>query len=72
MLPIPPDHDNYRGFLSFFTTCTLPVSLLMNYILLFLYNSLSQNRTKFNYQTLLLFRTQPQQRLLDKNNIQNP
>jgi hypothetical protein len=72
MLPILPDHHNYSGFLAFFTIWMLSVSLLMNYKLLFLYSSLSQNRKKLNYQILLLFRPQPQQRFLDKNNIQNP
>jgi hypothetical protein len=72
MLQILPDHDNYSSFLAFFTICTLPVSLLMNHILIFLYNSLFQNRKMFKYQTPPLFCPQPQQRLLYKNNIQNP
>jgi len=72
MLPILPDHDNYSGFLAFFTICTLPVSLLINYKLPFLYNSLFQYRKMFTCQILLPFRPQPQQLLLDKNNIQNP
>jgi len=72
MLPILPDHDNYSGFLPCFTICMLPVSLLMNPILIYLYNSLFQNRKMFKYQTLPLFHPQPHQRLLHKNNIQNP